>query len=283
MTCVQPASFSISGETSPVNAPSRAKCMFWPPTFDRGALQGLGHRGERGRRGEHHHLGIGRAAAPRRSRAPARLPRRPSCSSSSCPRSGSRRLTDPRRQATPGSGSPARNSSEAPPPVETWSIRSARPICLTAATLSPPPTTVVAVAARPARSAIAPRPRGERLHLEHAHRAVPQDRPRVARPRRRRARSSGADVEAHPSRRAPGRPAGSGARVLLERLGHDVVDRKRRILPAASRHEQAARRAPACRPRRGSCPSLRAPAREEGVGHAAADEQRVHPRRAGSR
>src|SRR5262249_32298720 len=49
------------------------------------------------------------------------------------------------RPATPGSGSPARNSSVAPPPVETWVMRSARPICVIAATLSPPPTIVVAL------------------------------------------------------------------------------------------------------------------------------------------
>src|SRR5262249_59212248 len=49
------------------------------------------------------------------------------------------------KQATPGSGSRARNSSVAPPPVETWVMRSARPICVIAATLSPPPTIVVAL------------------------------------------------------------------------------------------------------------------------------------------
>src|SRR2546422_182159 len=44
--------------------------------------------------------------------------------------------------ATPGSGLPSRNSSEAPPPVETWVSLDARPA--TAAAESPPPTTVVA-------------------------------------------------------------------------------------------------------------------------------------------
>src|SRR2546425_13119282 len=46
------------------------------------------------------------------------------------------------RAATPGSGLPSRNSSDAPPPVETWVSLDARPA--TAAAESPPPTTVVA-------------------------------------------------------------------------------------------------------------------------------------------
>src|SRR3989454_2298408 len=45
------------------------------------------------------------------------------------------------RAATPGSGLPSRNSSDAPPPVETWVSLDARPA--TAAAESPPPTTVV--------------------------------------------------------------------------------------------------------------------------------------------
>src|SRR5258706_440181 len=44
--------------------------------------------------------------------------------------------------ATPGSSFPSRNSSEAPPPVETWVSLSSIPA--TAATESPPPTTVTA-------------------------------------------------------------------------------------------------------------------------------------------
>src|SRR5690242_11900007 len=48
--------------------------------------------------------------------------------------------------ATPGKTSPARNSSDAPPPVETWVMRSATPASVIAATESPPPTIVVASA-----------------------------------------------------------------------------------------------------------------------------------------
>src|SRR5581483_1235128 len=47
-----------------------------------------------------------------------------------------------RSTSTPGSGRPASSSSEAPPPVETWEIRSAAPAWWTAATVSPPPMTL---------------------------------------------------------------------------------------------------------------------------------------------
>ena len=55
------------------------------------------------------------------------------------------------KTVTPGSSRPSRNSSDAPPPVEMWVIRSARPCWVTAATESPPPTMTVAPAS--ARSA----------------------------------------------------------------------------------------------------------------------------------
>src|SRR6202011_3825314 len=46
--------------------------------------------------------------------------------------------------ATPGSVLPSRNSSVAPPPVETCVIASAKPSACAAAAASPPPTTLVA-------------------------------------------------------------------------------------------------------------------------------------------
>src|SRR3989338_4559606 len=48
------------------------------------------------------------------------------------------------RASTPGSFSPPRNSSEAPPPVEMWVRRAATPALCTAAMESPPPTMEVA-------------------------------------------------------------------------------------------------------------------------------------------
>src|SRR5215216_4603810 len=48
------------------------------------------------------------------------------------------------RTAMPGNSLPSTYSSEAPPPVEIWLIRSSSPSLLTAATESPPPTTLVA-------------------------------------------------------------------------------------------------------------------------------------------
>ena len=52
------------------------------------------------------------------------------------------------RTATPGSSRPSRNSRVAPPPVEIWVNRAARPCCWIAATESPPPTTTVAPASQ---------------------------------------------------------------------------------------------------------------------------------------
>src|SRR5581483_8904457 len=46
--------------------------------------------------------------------------------------------------ATPGNSIPARNSSDAPPPVEMWLILSATPAELMAFSESPPPTTLMA-------------------------------------------------------------------------------------------------------------------------------------------
>ena len=56
------------------------------------------------------------------------------------------------RALTPGSVRPARNSSDAPPPVEMCVMRSRTPALPTAATESPPPTTVVAAASATARA-----------------------------------------------------------------------------------------------------------------------------------
>src|SRR5439155_4897121 len=60
--------------------------------------------------------------------------------------------------ASPGSRRPSRNSSDAPPPVETWVTAPCRPARASAATESPPPTTVVPLESASARAiAIVPR------------------------------------------------------------------------------------------------------------------------------
>src|SRR5207302_223429 len=56
-----------------------------------------------------------------------------------------------RKACNPGRSPSSISSSEAPPPVDTWSMRSASPNRRTAAALSPPPTTV-----KPRQSATAP-------------------------------------------------------------------------------------------------------------------------------
>src|SRR5579871_3026590 len=63
--------------------------------------------------------------------------------------------------ATPGSSMPERNSSDAPPPVETWLIFEVTPALLIAFSESPPPTTEVAPESATAfASATVPRSNG---------------------------------------------------------------------------------------------------------------------------
>ena len=107
----------------------------------------------------------------------------------------------PRESAsTPGSRSPARNASVAPPPVERCPMRPSAPAARIAASESPPPTTVRAPrsCARATAPAIATVPRAKHGFFEQPERAVPDDGPRpgdhVGPPPHGRA----PDVEAHP-------------------------------------------------------------------------------------
>ena len=108
------------------------------------------------------------------------------------------------------------SSSDAPPPVLTWSTRSARPNCRIAAALSPPPITVKPWQSATA-SATAQRARRERLELEDAHRAVPEHvrgaADRVGEDRR----GLGPDVETLPAvgDAAPRRRSGSSASAAM--------------------------------------------------------------------
>ena len=75
--------------------------------------------------------------------------------------------------ATPGNSLPARNSSAAPPPVETHETRSASPNSCSARTESAPPDDREAVDVRDGlRHRL--RALGEPRPLEHAHRSVPE-------------------------------------------------------------------------------------------------------------
>ena len=115
----------------------------------------------------------------------------------------------PRR---PGRSPCSMNSSDAPPPVLTWSTRSARPNSRIAAALSPPPTTVKR-ARRRDRVGDGARAGRERRELEHAHRAVPEHGRRVGRRRRRRSRRSRGRC------RGPSTRRGSTRAVTVRRLG----------------------------------------------------------------
>ena len=178
--------------------------------------------------------------------------------------------------STPGSFSPARNSSDAPPPVEMCEICLATPDCSTAATESPPPMIEVApavVAAATAwRSPACPA-------RTRAFRTCPAARSRRwCAPWKFPALNSSivlrADVEAHP---AVGRvvDVGDFRRGRIRRFGEHVVDRQQQPEIALLRFlEQVAReielvvfdqRFPDRQPLR----------LQKRVGHGAADEHRV--------
>ena len=109
-----------------------------------------------------------------------------------------------RRAASPGRSPCSMNSSDAPPPVETWSTRSARPNSRAALALSPPPTTEKPRRRRPPRPPLGCRPRS----------AGPRTRPsgrsrRPCRPPRSRRRTR----PPCPGRcRGPSTPAGTSGR-----------------------------------------------------------------------
>ena len=169
--------------------------------------------------------------------------------------------------ATPGSSMPARNSSEAPPPVEMWLILSATPADLMAFSESPPPTTLIAPGSghgfrQRHRAAI------ERRHLEHAHRPVPDDRFRARDHVRILGDGLGSDVETHHPVRNPLHHLALRARLHLRRRprGPRAASACRRLRPSARAPDRSCRLPPAtfrwirraraetCRPsRRRSC------------------------------
>ena len=152
------------------------------------------------------------------------------------------------RTSTPGSVLPSISSSDAPPPVERWSTRSASPNCAQR-------RGAVAAAddrrARRRRDRLGDRARAgrERLELERAHRAVPEDacRRRAITLARSAAAVRGADVEAHPA-------VGDVDAVELAALGVGREARRRaRGRSGSSSLPPAARRRARARP--GSMPS----------------------------
>ncbi len=163
------------------------------------------------------------------------------------------------------------SSSDAPPPVERWVTRSARPNWCRAADESPPPTTLVPSASATA-SATALRAGGERLELEGAHRAVPEhgagggDLRGVGR--------SGArtDVEAHPAVGHVDAVELAALGAGVEGLAEDEVDGQAQLVAAA--REQLARRIEVLVGAQRSTDRV-ALHRQEREGHGAADEDRV--------
>jgi len=146
ITYFTPSAFSIGPLISPVNAPLSSKCMFCAPIaivvpsaaftragrFVNGAQMTL--------------------STPGRSALPFTSAKNASASETvlnifQLPAMiGVRMLQPPSylssNASTPGSFLPSMNSSDAPPPVEIWSILSFRSNFSTAAAESPPPMTV---------------------------------------------------------------------------------------------------------------------------------------------
>ena len=167
------------------------------------------------------------------------------------------------------------NSSDAPPPVETWVMSASTPARWMAATESPPPDDRGRGAVRDGpgdcEGAV-----GEGGDLEHAHRAVPQHGAGGGDGRAVAVDGLGTDVDAEPVSDGGVRDAEGGVGgIRVEPVGDDVVARQLESHPVGACgpfeveggveerffHQRSAHRAPA--------------GLEEGVGHGAADEQGV--------
>src|SRR5437773_11789432 len=130
----------------------------------------LRHRVEGREGGCHHHLPPARPRdvlgerARERHRLAARAVHLPVAGDQRCAAHGAFSIGSVASSSSarsPGSSRPSRNSSDAPPPVDTWLTASSFPARRRAATESPPPTTVVPLhAAIPSATASVPRLNG---------------------------------------------------------------------------------------------------------------------------
>ena len=182
-----------------------------------------------------------------------------------------RGATAQRRTSTPGRVFPSTSSSDAPPPVDTCVTSSCKPNFVIAATESPPPTTVVPGAGGNRIGDLA-RPRRERLELERAHGAVPEDRAGAAHRARRTPRRSRGPMSRPIQPAGTSTPSSSLRSVSAENSRPSTRSTGRRSL----RSRRAARRAgsaPSCLAQRvADVVALR---REEREAHRPADEHLV--------
>src|SRR5688572_11398366 len=254
-TWVHPASLSISAETSPVNAPSRAKCMFWPPTLTAVPLTASATAWSAVAGGKTITSGLpGRspAAISRASAAPAlavlyifQLPAmsfRLIYSASSLARwlgQGSPGVDPgfaPARSLRAG-GSSVLQAGDAGQGVAGEELQGRAPAG--GHVVDPIRQAHLvdggdAVTAADDRRPVALRQRAgdgegafrERLHLEHAHGAVPEDDAGLPDLGREGLRGLWPDVEAHPSVGDLVRGQRAPLRVFLEGGSHHVVDGK---------------------------------------------------------
>ena len=171
--------------------------------------------------------------------------------------------------AIPGSVLPSRNSSVAPPPVETCVMPSAKPSSCRRRRRSPPPTTRRAVSRRSAIASPRARPGLIRLAFIDAHWAV-DDRLGATQHFGVRHRRCRADIENH-----RGADVGLAARrgvVGIEGIGDDGIGRQMQRDPAAAAASRS--RWPGRDRHRVASGRHRSLAPPKCVGHAAADEIR---------
>ena len=178
--------------------------------------------------------------------------------------------------ARPGRSRPSMNSSDAPPPVDRWSTASARPSRASAAMRVP-----AARHREPGadRDGVRHRPGalGERLQLEHPHRAVPEERPRSADHVAELVGRARPDVQADrpgagsPSAGTMWRSAVSFGSAATTKSEGSTTSTPRSF--ARSQRGQAVPVPVGLHERRAHLDALRGQERE---GHRAADQQRVH-------
>ena len=278
---------SIGGLTSPVNAPSSSQWQFCAPSAIgmRSVSMRRLHRAEVGERRAHHHVArlvVGLVEAVREllhalDRDEVVVVHLPVARDDRLAlRSCTQRPCSPVRLAQRARGRGGRrcsmSSSDAPPPVLTWSTRSASPNWRMAAALSPPPITVNAVdSRRPPRRRCGCRRRTAPARTRPSARSRARCGASVTTSANMR-RGLGADVEALPAVRDPAAPTRCGSSASAD----DRPARSRRrpgSAPGRCRAGAGTRRP--CRARTSESPTPMPCASEERERHRAADEDRV--------
>ena len=177
---LRPRLASMPALTSPVNAPSRSSYRVWPATPTFVIARRLRHRMQSRERRRHDDLDVvdvlhdAAELLDEHDRLVDGLVHLPVRCDEWRAHDSATSYQLLSSASTPGNVRPARNSSEAPPPVEMCVILPVTPAFATAAIESPPPITVVPLTDATARRHFDGSGR-ELVDLEDAHRTVPDD------------------------------------------------------------------------------------------------------------